>query len=86
MDTADDNISKGKLLRLKAFLKAALHDTAAVLVGSNLIAVVHAGVEDELSVLSVYLSALAIALLWRVRSLEGQKELLDHVVAIRVSG
>ena len=57
MDTADDNISKGKLLRLKALLKAALHDAAAVLVGSNLITVVHAGVEDELSVLSVNLSA-----------------------------
>mmetsp|Transcript_20253 Transcript_20253/g.27379 ORF Transcript_20253/g.27379 Transcript_20253/m.27379 type:complete len:204 (-) Transcript_20253:1684-2295(-) len=84
MDAADNNISKLELLRDEALLKAALHNAAAVLVGANLVAVVHAGLEDELRVGGEGLSACAVALLWRVRCLEGQQELLDNMVAIGV--
>jgi hypothetical protein len=39
-----------------------LHDTATVFVHSNLNAVVHAGIEDELSVKTVVVAALPVHL------------------------
>ena len=71
-------------MRCKALLKAALHDAAAVLVRADLVAVGHACSIDELRVGSICLSALLISILRPVRCLEGQKEGLDHMVAIWV--
>lgn len=82
VDASDDHIGQGQLLREQAFLKAALHHTAAVLVRPDLVAVGHAGCEDELSVGGVGHRSWSVALFWSVRSFEGQQEGLDHVVAI----
>ena len=85
MDAADDDICEGQLLRDKALFEAALHHTAAVLVRSDLIAISHTSLVDELSVGSVGLGTWAVALLRLVRRFESQQEGLDHVVTIRVS-
>ena len=86
VDSADDHVSQGKLLRLKALLETALHYTAAVLVRTNLITIRHAGLIDKLSEGSIVLRSRAVFLLRRVRSFESQQESLDHMIAIRVSG
>ena len=46
----NDNVCEGHLLRSAALLEAALHHTAPVLVGSDLLAMLHASIEDELCV------------------------------------
>ena len=84
MDAADNDICEGQLLRDKALFKAALHNTAAMLVRSDLIAISHASLVDELGVGSEGLRTWAVALLRLVRRFESQQEGLDHVVAIRV--
>ena len=56
----DDEVCQLKLLNLGSFLQTSLHHTAAVLVPPDLNTVVHAGVEDELGVLTVDLTALLV--------------------------
>lgn len=84
VDAADDDIGQSKLLSSEAFLKAALHDTASVLVGANLVTVGHAGAENELRVGGIGLGSCLVGLFWRVRSFEGEQEGLDHMIAIWV--
>ena len=59
----DNDISKGELLGDQALLKAALHNTAAVLVSANLPTVIHTGLINELSVLSTDLRARFVLLI-----------------------
>lgn len=58
----NDNIGKSQLLLLATLLEAALHDTAAVLVGTDLYARLHASVEDELSKTLIVFAALLVRL------------------------
>lgn len=53
-----------------------------MLVRSDLVAVRHAGVEDELSVSSKRLRSSPVRLLGSVRSSESEKEGLDYMIAI----
>ena len=84
VDTADDNVGQGQLLHLEALLEAALHHTAAVFVGADLVTVGHAGTKDELCVGCICLGSWAVGLLGLLRSFEGQEEGLDDMVAIGV--
>ena len=84
VDAADDDIGEGKLLRGKAFLEAALHDAAAVLVRSNLVAVGHACTINESSVDFKRLRSWLVGLLRLVRCLECEQESLNDMIAIGV--
>ena len=55
-----------------------------MLVRADLVTVGHAGGEDELRIRGEVLRARVIGLLWRIRGLESQQELLDDVVAVRM--
>ena len=66
MQSAKNDFGKGNFLRNEALFEASLHDTAAVLVTSNLIATDHASVEDEVGVDSKLLSSLNILVSWLV--------------------
>ena len=50
VNATNDDLSESQFLTDKAFFEAALHHTTTVLVRSNLVAVSHTGVKDELSV------------------------------------
>ena len=84
MNAADDHVGEGELLRHEPLLEAALHDTASMLVRTDLVTVGHASSEDELRVLGESLRACNVSLFWLVRCLESQEEFLDCMVAIRV--
>ena len=60
----DDKVGKIQLLILRALLKTSLHYTASVLVLSNLNTVVHASIEDELSVLCIPFAPLIVDISW----------------------
>ena len=60
----NDKVCEVQLLILGSFLETSLHDTAAMLVLANLDAVVHTGIEDELSVLRSDLTALRVDISW----------------------
>ena len=55
-----------------------------MLVLSNLDAVSHTSLEDELSVLGSYVTALQVFVRWVVRSFEDDQEGLNHMVAVHV--
>ena len=63
VDAADDDIGKRKLLGCKSFFEAALHNAAAMLVRADLVAVGHAGSENELGVGCKSFSAWGVTLL-----------------------
>lgn len=55
-------------------------------VHTNLDAVVHASIEDELSVKTILVTTRVVLVRWLVRGLEYHQEGLDHVVSMHVHG
>lgn len=84
MKVVDDHICKVELLLLTALLKAALHNTAAMLVRADLDTVMNACLKDELSEALKALATLLIRLLRVLRCFEDAKEGLDHMVTMGV--
>lgn len=66
----DDEVCQFKLLGSGSLLQASLHDTAAMLVHSDVDTVLDAGIENELCVLRGQLASRQVLLLRWVRSLE----------------
>jgi len=62
----DDVVSQLKLLGPCSFLKAPLHDAASVLVHTDFDAVLHASIEDELSVETRLVTARVVFVCWVV--------------------
>ena len=82
VESADNDLGKGHLLRVETLLKTSLHHTASVLVSTDLVTADHAGLEDEVGVDAILLLALDILVSWLVRGSEHEQELLNHMVSI----
>ena len=81
---SDDDVCEFALLALATLLQAALHDAASVFVRSYQPAILHAGLENELSVQVKALTSNQVVILRHVRGLENAKKSLNYVVSVRI--
>ena len=84
LDVINDIVGQLKLLVPCALLEASLHNTATMFMLSNLNAVVHASIEDELCVLRCEVTSFKIRVSWPVWSLKDHEEWLDYMVSMHV--
>ena len=82
MQVVDYNVGKGQLLGLSALLKASLHNTATMLVGTDFDAIVDAGIENELGESLILLAAFTVGLFWVLRGLEYAQEGLNYMISV----
>lgn len=82
VDFANDYAGKRKFLGRSALFKAALHDTATLLMLANFYRPGHAGSEDEIGELLEALCSIKIAILGLLRCPELVQENLNNVVSI----
>lgn len=61
---SNNEVGEVKLLISSAFLEASLHHTASMLMHSNFYTILHASIEDKLSVLGCDFTSLHISVLW----------------------
>ena len=84
MKIVDYDISESKFLSLSSLFQASLHYTASMLVRTNFNTIIHASIEDELSVFLMVLRTLNVRVLWVYRGFKDAKKGLDHMVTMNI--
>jgi hypothetical protein len=84
LNVLNDIVCKFKLLPSGALLKTSLHHTASMLMLANLNAISHAGIKDELSVLTGQITSGQILVSGTIGGFEDHEERLDDMVTMHV--
>ena len=84
MQIFNDEVAQTELLVPAAFLEASLHDTAAMLVHSDVDAIRNASIKDEVGVLRSLSSTSDVIVLWSISGFELNQKSLDNMVSMHV--